>query len=57
LFVVLLIADTEFEFALFGAEHDRLAVHPPDHVEGSARLSAQRHLQEVLLDAGFDGLT
>jgi len=33
LFLVLLIADTEFEFALLGPEHDGLAVHASDHVE------------------------
>lgn len=49
------ITDTEFEFALFGAEHDRLAVHAPDHVEGRLRLAAQGQLQEVFLDASLDG--
>jgi hypothetical protein len=55
LFVVLLITDTEFEFAFFGAEHDRLAVHPPDHVEGRLGFAPQGQLQEVLLNAGFHG--
>jgi hypothetical protein len=53
--VIVLIADTEFEFALFGAEHDRLAVHPPDHVEGGLRFAAQGEFQEVFLNARFDG--
>ena len=53
--VIVLIADTEFEFAFFGAEHDRLAVHPPDHVEGSAWLATQGHLQKVFGNARFDG--
>ena len=53
--MVLLIADTEFEFALLGAEHDRLAVHPPDHVEGRLGFAAQGQLQEVFLDALFNG--
>lgn len=50
------IVDTEFEFALLGAEDDRLAVHAADHVEGLAGFAAQGQLQEVFLDAGFDGL-
>lgn len=54
--VVVLIADTEFEFALLGAEHDRLAVHPPDHVERRLRLAAQGEFEEVLLHAGFERL-
>jgi hypothetical protein len=53
--VIVLIADTEFEFALFGAEHDRLAVHPPDHVEGGLRFAAQGEFEEVLLNARLDG--
>lgn len=53
--VIVLIADTEFEFALLGAEHDRLAVHPPDHVEGRVRFAAQGEFQEVLLHARLDG--
>jgi len=56
LFLVLLITDTEFEFAFFGAEHDGLAVHAPDHVERRLRFATQRQFQEVLLDAGLDGL-
>ncbi|HMH07805.1 MAG TPA: hypothetical protein VK579_14080 [Terriglobales bacterium] len=53
--MVLLIADTEFEFAFFRAKHDRLAVHPPDHVEGRLRFAAQGQFQEVFLNARFDG--
>jgi hypothetical protein len=52
---VVLITDTEFEFAFFGAEHDRLAVHPPDHVEGRLGFAAQGQLQKVLLNALLDG--
>ena len=52
---ILIIGDTEFELALFGAEDDRLAVHPPDHVEGGFGFAVQRQLQEIGLDAGFDG--
>ena len=55
LFKVLLITDTEFEFALLGAEHDRLAVHAPDHVEGGLRFAAQGQFQEVFLNARLDG--
>jgi hypothetical protein len=55
LFEVLLITDTEFEFALLGAEHDRLAVHPPDHVEGRLGFAAQGQFQEVFLNARLDG--
>jgi hypothetical protein len=55
LFLVLLIADTEFEFALLGPQHDRLAVHATDHVEGGLRFAAQGQFQEVFLDAGLDG--
>jgi len=52
---VVLITDTEFEFAFFGAEYDRLAVHPPDHVEGRLRFAAQGEFEEVFLNARFDG--
>jgi hypothetical protein len=54
--VVVLIADTEFEFALLGAEHDRLAVHPPDHVEGRLGFAAEGEFEEVVLHAGFERL-
>jgi hypothetical protein len=53
--IIVLITDTEFEFAFFGAEHDRLAVHPPDHVEGGLGFAAQGQLQKVLLNALLDG--
>jgi hypothetical protein len=53
--VIVLITDTEFEFALLGAEHDRLAVHAPDHVEGRLRFAAQGEFQEIFLNALFDG--
>jgi hypothetical protein len=49
------IGEFEFEFAFFGAQHDGLAFHAPDHVERRLGLAAQRHLQEVFLDAGLDG--
>jgi hypothetical protein len=55
LFLVLLIADTEFEFALLGTEHDGLAVHASHHVERRLGFAAQRQFQEVFLDAGLDG--
>jgi hypothetical protein len=55
LFVVLLVADAKFEFALLGAEHDRLAVHPPHHVERRLGFAAQGQFQQVFLDAGLDG--
>jgi hypothetical protein len=55
LFLVLFIADTEFEFALLGPQHDRLAIHATDHVEGSLGLAAQGQFQEVFLDASLDG--
>lgn len=55
LFEVLLITDTEFEFALFGAEHDGLAVHPPDHVEGRLGFAAEGEFEEVFLNALLDG--
>jgi hypothetical protein len=54
--LVLRIAQFEFEFALLGPEHDRLAFHAANHVEGSFGLAAQGHLQKVFLNAGFDGL-
>ena len=50
------IAQTKFKLSLLGAQDDRLAFHPPDHVEGRARGAAQGHLEQVLLDAGFDRL-
>src|SRR5580698_5618062 len=49
LFLVLLIADTEFEFALLRAEHDGLAVHASDHIEGRLGFAAQGQFQEVFL--------
>ena len=52
----LFIGQFEFEFAFFRAQDDRLAFHPPDHVEGRARFSAQGHLQEIVLDPGLEGL-
>lgn len=55
LFLVLLIADTEFEFSFFGAEHDGLAVHASHHVERRLRFAAQRQFQQVFLNAGLDG--
>jgi hypothetical protein len=51
--LVLLIAQFEFEFALLGPEHDRLAFHPANHIEGSFGLAAQGHLQKVFLNARF----
>jgi hypothetical protein len=51
-----LITDTEFEFALLGAEHDRLAVHPSHHVKGRLGFAAQSQFQEIFLNAGFDGV-
>src|SRR5262249_34187764 len=53
--VLVSIVDREFEFSFFGPENDRLTFHAADHVEGSLGLAAQRHLQEVFLDARLDG--
>ena len=53
---ILGIGQFEFEFAFLGAQDDRLALHAADHVEGSAGLAAQGHLQQVFFDARFDGL-
>jgi hypothetical protein len=55
LFLVLLVTDAEFEFALLGAEHDGLAVHASDHVEGRAGFAAQGQFQQVIPEAGLDG--
>lgn len=55
-FSVLVIGQFEFQFAFLGAEHDRLAFHPPDHIERRPRLAAQCHLEDVFLDAGLHGL-
>jgi hypothetical protein len=55
LLFVLFVADTEFEFALLGAEHDGLTVHAADHVEGGLRFAAQGQFQQIFLDAGLDG--
>ena len=49
------VADTEFEFALLGPEHDGLTVHATDHVERGLGFAAQGQFQEVFLDAGLDG--
>lgn len=54
--LVLRVLKFEFEFSFFGAQDDRLALHAADHIKRSARLSAQRHLQKVFLDAGLDRL-
>ena len=54
--VIVLIADTKFEFALLGPEHDRLAIQPAHHVEGRLGFAAQGQFEQVFLDAGFDGL-
>jgi hypothetical protein len=56
LFLVRLIADTEFEFALFGPEDDRLASHPPHHIERRLGFATQGQFQKVFLNAGLDGL-
>jgi hypothetical protein len=53
--LVVVIADAEFEFALLGSKDHRLAFHPAHHVERRPGLSPQRHLKEVLLDAGLQG--
>jgi len=55
LFLVLFVADTEFEFAFLGPEHDGLTVHAADHVEGGLGFAAQGQFQEVFLNAGLDG--
>jgi len=55
LFLVFLIADTKFKFALLGPEDDGLAVHPSHHIKGCLGLATQGQLQEVLLNAGLDG--
>jgi hypothetical protein len=55
LFFVLFVADAEFEFALLGPQHDGLAVHAADHVEGGLGFAAQGQFQEIFLDARLDG--
>jgi hypothetical protein len=55
LFFVLFVADTEFEFALLGPEHDGLTVHAANHVEGGLRFATQGQFQQIFLDAGLDG--
>jgi hypothetical protein len=52
----LFVADTEFEFALLGTQHNGLAFHPANHIEGGLGFAAQSQFQQVLLNAGFDGL-
>jgi len=54
-FVFVSIVDAEFEFTLFGPKNDGLPFHAADHVEGSFGLAAQRHLQQVILNACLDG--
>jgi len=56
LFFVLFVANTEFEFALLGPEHDGLTVQAADHVERGLRFAAQGQFQQIFLDAGLDGL-
>ena len=48
------IGDTELELALLGAEHDGLAVHAADHVEGCLGFAAQRQFEEVVGNALLD---
>lgn len=55
--VIVLIADTEFEFTLLSPEHDGLAVHAPDHVERRLWFATQGQLQKIFLDAGLNGFT
>ncbi|HWT83591.1 MAG TPA: hypothetical protein VN648_32900, partial [Candidatus Methylomirabilis sp.] len=50
------IVDREFEFAFFGPENDGLPFHAADHVEGGFGFTAQSQFQQVVFDAGFDGL-
>jgi hypothetical protein len=52
---LLLAIDAEFEFAFFCLEHDGLAVHAPDHVEGRFGTTAQRHFEGVFTYAILDG--
>jgi hypothetical protein len=54
---VVIVAHAQLELAFFRAQDDRLAFHAPDHVERSAGLAPQRHLQEVVLDAFLNGFT
>jgi hypothetical protein len=54
-FVFVSIVDREFEFSFLGPEDHRLAFHAADHVEGGFGFTTQRHLQQVFLDARFDG--
>jgi len=49
------IGEFEFEFSFLGPEDNGLPFHAADHVERSAGLTAQGHLQEVFLDASLDG--
>jgi hypothetical protein len=54
--VLVSIVDGEFEFSFFGPEDHRLPFHAADHVEGGFGFTAQRQFEEVLFDAGLDGL-
>lgn len=49
------VGDTELELALLGAEHDGLAVHAADHVEGRLGFAAQGQFEEVVSNALLDG--
>ena len=53
--VLVSIVDRKFEFSFFGPEDDGLTFHAADHVEGRLGLAAQGQLQQVFLDAHFDG--
>jgi hypothetical protein len=50
------IGEAEFELSFLGAQDDGLTFHAADHVEGGARLAAQRQFQEIFLDTGLEGL-
>jgi hypothetical protein len=55
-FVFVSIVHGEFKFAFLGPQNNRLSLHAADHIEGCLGLTAQGHLQEVVLDARLDGL-
>ena len=53
--MVLLVVDTEFEFALLGTKHDGLAVHASHHVEGRLGFATQGQFEQVILNTRLDG--
>lgn len=54
--VLFFAVEVELELALLGTQHDRLALHAPDHVERRLGPAAQGHFQHVFANPLLQGL-